>query len=53
MKFAIVYKTQKGAPQYVATFSDWQINPSVPDAMFNFLPPPGATQIKLVSKSEN
>jgi hypothetical protein len=53
MKFVYVYKNKKGAPQYQGTFSDWKINPTVPDAMFNFLPPPGAKQIRIVSKSQN
>ncbi len=53
MKFVLVYKTEKDSPQYEATFSDWQINPTLPDAMFNFVPPPGANEIRIVSKNEN
>lgn len=53
MKFVYVYKNKKGAPQYEATFSEWKINPVVPDAMFNFFPPPGAKQIRIISKSQN
>ncbi len=53
MKFVYVYKNKKGSPQYEGTFSEWKINPVVPDAMFNFLPPPGAKQITIVSKSQN
>ena len=53
MKFVYVYKNKKGAPQYEATFSDWKINPAVPDAMFNFTPPPGAHKISILSKSQN
>lgn len=51
MKFVYVYKNKKGAPQYEGTFSAWKINPIFPDSMFNFLPPPSAKQITIVSKS--
>lgn len=51
-KFAITYKNKPGSPQYLATFSEWQINPSLPSAMFNFQPPPGATEVKIISKNE-
>jgi hypothetical protein len=53
MKFVFTYKNKKGAPQYEGTFSDWKINPVLPDAMFNFMPPPEANQIRIVSKSKN
>ena len=53
MKFVYVYKNKKGAPQYEGTFSEWKINPVVPDAMFNFTPPPGARPIRIQSKSQN
>ena len=53
IKFVYVYKNKKGSPQYEGTFSEWKINPVFPDAMFNYSPPPGAKQIKIVSKSQN
>lgn len=51
-KYAITYKNQPGRPQYLATFSEWQVNPALPAAMFNFLPPPGAAKVKILSKNE-
>ncbi|HTQ65059.1 MAG TPA: DUF2092 domain-containing protein [Puia sp.] len=51
-KFSITYKNQEGNPQYLASFSDWQINPELPDAMFDFYPPPGSRQIRIMSKNE-
>lgn len=51
-KFIITYKTQQGSPQYQATFSDWQINPVLPASIFDFLPPPGARQVRIISKTE-
>lgn len=53
MKFVYVYKNKKGTPQYEGTFSEWKINPVVPETMFDFLPPPGAKQISMLSKSQN
>jgi hypothetical protein len=51
-KFAITYIKKEGSPQYLATFSGWQINPDLPPAMFDFLPPPGASKVRMLSKSE-
>ena len=51
-KFSITYKHQEGSPQYLASFSEWQINPKLPEAMFEFYPPPGSTMIKIISKSD-
>ncbi|MDR2919501.1 MAG: DUF2092 domain-containing protein [Tannerella sp.] len=51
-KFVITYKTQKGNPQYHASFSDWQINPVLPEAIFDFLPPAGAAQVRIMSQNE-
>jgi hypothetical protein len=53
VRYSITYRNLDGNPQYEATFSDWQINPDLPVNMFNFLPPPGATKIRMISKSEN
>lgn len=53
LRYAIVYRNMVGNPQYEATFSDWKINPDLPAEMFNFLPPAGATKIRMVPKSEN
>jgi hypothetical protein len=51
-RFSITYKTKQGTPQYLAMFSDWQINPKFPDAIFDFLPPPNATKIRMMSKND-
>ena len=51
-KFAIVYKRQEGNPQYMASFTEWNINPKLPDVMFTFLPPPGASLIRILSKND-
>jgi hypothetical protein len=51
-KFVITDKTKPGYPQYQATFSDWIINPDLPDAMFDFQPPPGASRLQILSKTD-
>lgn len=52
-KFVITEKTKAGNPQYAASFSDWIINPDLPDAMFDFQPPPGAARVRIMSKTGN
>jgi len=51
-RFSITYKNKPGIPQYLAMFSDWQLNPTLPAAMFDFLPPPGAKWVRMMSKSD-
>ncbi len=50
VKFVIISKQKEGNPQYQASFSNWKINPGLPGAMFEFLPPPGAIEIKIIPK---
>ncbi|HET6995567.1 MAG TPA: DUF2092 domain-containing protein [Chitinophagaceae bacterium] len=51
-RFSITYKNKPGSPQYLALFSDWQINPQLPAGMFDFLPPPNAAQVRILSKKD-
>ena len=51
-RFSITYKNKEGNPQYLALFSEWQLNPKLPSAMFDFLPPPGATMVRIMSKTD-
>ncbi len=50
VKFSITYK-KKNSPQYEATFSDWELNKNIPNSIFDFMPPSGAREVKLVPKS--
>lgn len=52
-KMVIVYFKEERNPQYEVTFSNWQLNPELPGALFDFMPPPEASQIILVSKNVN
>ena len=36
--------------RYEAVFSDWQINPGLPGAMFEFALPPGAHEVSILSR---
>jgi hypothetical protein len=52
VKYVIDYYTVDGSPQYETTFSDWQVNPDIPTAIFDFLPPPDANQVRMLSTTE-
>jgi hypothetical protein len=47
-KMVIVYTNQEMRPQYEAVLTDWQVNPTLPDAIFEFTVPHKATRVKLV-----
>ena len=44
-RVVITYRHADGRPQFWAQFSDWNLAPEVPDALFTFTPPAGAAQI--------
>jgi hypothetical protein len=46
-KFVITYKDEPGTPQFTAIFSKWDFNTPLPDFLFKFAPPPGATKIRV------
>jgi hypothetical protein len=50
VKMVIVYHGKNNAKQYEATFSNWQINPDLPAAMFEFNPPHSARKISILVK---
>ena len=47
MKMVIVYTSKPMNPQFEATYTDWQINPSLPNGIFEFRVPMNAKKIKL------
>ena len=53
-KFLITYKDELDSPQYTAIFSNWDFATKLPDFVFKFEPPPGASKIKVKEmKAEN
>jgi hypothetical protein len=46
-KFVITYKDEPDSPQYTAIFSNWDFTTKLPDFVFKFEPPPGASKIKV------
>jgi len=50
VKMVITYYDNSVIQRYEATFSDWQINPGLPSAMFEFALPPGAKQISILPR---
>lgn len=49
LKYIIIYKNEENK-QYEATFSNWQLNPEIPVSVFEFLPPPKATEIAIMPR---
>ncbi len=47
VKMVLTYKEDNGQPQYEAIYSDWEINPSFPANMFDFVAPPAAKKIRM------
>ena len=43
-KLVIAYKTEDEVPQYEVTIRKWNLAADVPDALFEFQPPPGARE---------
>jgi hypothetical protein len=51
-KFVILYK-KDGNRQFEATFSNWQLNPEIPQAVFDFLPPPQARKVSIMPRKKD
>jgi hypothetical protein len=50
VKAIITEKKEKETMQHEITFSDWDINPFLPNAMFQFQPPPSAKEISILPR---
>jgi len=48
--FVIIYKNKSNL-QYESTFSNWSLNPNIPNSVFDFMPPPNARLISILKKS--
>lgn len=46
-RFVITYRSMPGQPNFIAEFSDWDLQTRVPDAEFAFQPPAGSTKVDL------
>jgi pimeloyl-ACP methyl ester carboxylesterase len=49
-RLVITYPSYDGSPRYRALFSDWDVTPELPDAIFGFDPPPGTTAVPVVGE---
>jgi hypothetical protein len=48
-KLVITYKTEDEVPQYSVTIRKWNVQAKLPDSIFAFTPPEGATRVELVA----
>jgi hypothetical protein len=46
-KIVITYKDEEGTPEYTAILSNWDFQTKLPDFLFTFEPPTGATEISV------
>ena len=49
LKEVIIYTAKEGNPQFEAEFEDWQINPLIPNAVFEFNAAPQAKKINMAA----
>ena len=48
-KLVITYKTEDEVPQYSVTIRKWNLQAKLPDTLFAFSPPDGATRVEVVA----
>jgi len=48
-KLVITYKTEDEVPQYSVTIRKWNLQAKLPDTLFAFSPPEGATRVEVVA----
>ena len=49
VKVVIIYTSKEKNPQFEAHLTGWELNPNLPDAIFEFTAPPRAKKIKLAA----
>ena len=48
LKLVIVYTDKQYKPQFEAVYSEWELNPVLPDSLFEFTAPEDAVRIKIL-----
>jgi hypothetical protein len=48
-KLVITYKTEDEVPQYSVTIRKWNLGAKLPDELFRFTPPDGATKVEVMA----
>jgi len=48
-KLVITYKTEDEVPQYSVTIRKWNLRAKLPDELFRFTPPDGATRVEIAA----
>ncbi len=52
VRLIVIDHLDQGA-QYTGTFSGWSLNPDIPNAIYQFMPPPGASQVHIKPRFED
>jgi hypothetical protein len=52
VKYIITDHT-KGNAQFQGTFTEWRLNPDIPEAFYEFSPPPGASPLYILPRTTN
>jgi hypothetical protein len=52
-KFLITYKDEPNSPQFTVIFSNWDFDTKLPDFVFKFEPPAGASRIRVAEMRAN
>jgi hypothetical protein len=53
MKFVLTTMRDGHELAYDCTFTSWELNPDLPMALFEFMPPPGARPIRIMARTSN
>lgn len=51
-RIVLTYKKEAGQPKFWGQFTDWNLNPDLPDSLFTFTPPSGAERVRFLAEVE-
>jgi hypothetical protein len=52
-KMVVTYLSETNSPQYEAIYSNWKLNESFPESIFDYVAPPGANEIIIKESKKN
>jgi len=51
VKYVIRSREKNQTSEFSGTFQNWALNPDLPSAMFSFMPPPGAREVRMLARN--